>query len=474
MKKLFNFFTFYYPKTPYVLVYMLQQVEYEGGQFLSWANRLPDYRRVMRRKKLVMTRMAQLLLLLSYGAVLAWVAALIWLVKEMQIVIAALLLGWGPLLLVSFLAVVCALGKILLSAKRKKILKQASEKMATHPGIKIAILGSFGKTTAKEMLATVLSEGKKVAYTPGNMNVDISHARWIMRRIQGDEDVVIFEFGEFRPGDIAAFSKLSHPDIAIVTGYAPNHLDSYKTPENLKNDLVSIEQFVKPEHIYVSEQAAAHLPFSSDKIQTFGMEQIAGWQVSRVSTGFDGTKLTLKKDKKSLSLHSQLLGEHLIPIIGMGAVLAKDIGLKEEEITGGIAKTVPYDHRLQPTAVSGAWVIDDTYNGNIEGIRMGLKLLADLPGKRKIYVTPGLVEQGKETEAVHNELGKLIAVAAPDKVVLMSNSVSSIIERSLQHNGFTGELQIVDDPLEFYTNMQYELAAGDVVLMQNDWTDNYA
>lgn len=474
MKKLFNFFTFYYPKTPYVLVYMLQQVEYEGGQFLSWANRLPDYRRVMRRKKLVMTRMAQLLLLLSYGAVLAWVAGLIWLVKEMQIIIAALLLGWGPLLLVCFLAAVCALGKILLSTKRKKILKQASEKMATHPGIKIAVLGSFGKTTAKEMLATVLSEGKKVAYTPGNMNVDISHARWIMKRIQGDEDVVIFEFGEFRPGDIAAFAKLTHPNLAIVTGYAPNHLDSYKSAENLKKDLVSIEQFVKPEDIYISEQAAHNLTFSSGKVKTYGQEHIAGWKISGVSSGFDGTKLTIKKDKHSLSLQSQLLGKHLAPLIGLVAVLARQLGMKEEEIKAGVAKTVPYEHRLQPVLTSGAWVIDDTYNGSIEGMRVGLALLAELPAERKIYVTPGLVEQGKETEKVHTELGALITHAAPDQVVLMKNSVSNIIEKSLMENGFAGKLRIVEEPLEFYTNLQYELAAGDVVLMQNDWTDNYA
>jgi UDP-N-acetylmuramoyl-tripeptide--D-alanyl-D-alanine ligase len=113
---------------------------------------------------------------------------------------------------------------------------------------------------------------------------------------------------------------------------------------------------------------------------------------------------------------------------------------------------------MEPKPLNGAWIIDDTYNGNIEGMRAGLELLKELPAKKRIYVTPGLVEQGEKTENVHTELGRLIAAAAD----------------SLQANGYQGTVQIESDPLNFYENLQYGLAAGDVVLMQNDWTDNYA
>jgi len=75
---------------------------------------------------------------------------------------------------------------------------------------------------------------------------------------------------------------------------------------------------------------------------------------------------------------------------------------------------------------------------------------------------------------VHTEIGKLIAAAEPDVVVLMHNSVCHIIEKSLKEHGYKGTLRIESDPLAFYTNIQYELAGGDVVLMQNDWTDNYS
>jgi UDP-N-acetylmuramyl pentapeptide synthase len=118
-------------------------------------------------------------------------------------------------------------------------------------------------------------------------------------------------------------------------------------------------------------------------------------------------------------------------------------------------------------------VIDDTYNGNLEGLKAGLALLKELPARKKWYVTPGLVDQGAETKRVHTELGAAIAVSQPDIVVLMQNSVTAIIEQAMKSNGYSGELRIEQHPLDFYLNIEHMIANGDVILMQNDWTDNY-
>ena len=126
---------------------------------------------------------------------------------------------------------------------------------------------------------------------------------------------------------------------------------------------------------------------------------------------------------------------------------------------------------MRPYQLSGAWIIDDTYNGNIEGMKAGLALLKDLEAKRKIYVTPGLVDQGAEEKRVHRELGEAIADASPDKVILMRHSVTPFILDGLRD--FKGELIVEDDPLDFYANLDKFVAAGDLVLMQNDWPDNY-
>ena len=188
----------------------------------------------------------------------------------------------------------------------------------------------------------------------------------------------------------------------------------------------------------------------------------------------DGIRFTFQKGKKNLKLHSSLLGRHQLGPLSLAAALAHEFGLSDEQITTGIAETKPFEHRMQPYLLAGAWVIDDTYNGNIEGIRVGTELLKELPAKRKIYVTPGLVGQGIETERVHIEMGELIAASKPDLVVLMKNSATGFIQKGLTKANFNGEIQIETKPLEFYTNLSEFLAAGDLVLMQNDWTDNYA
>jgi UDP-N-acetylmuramoyl-tripeptide--D-alanyl-D-alanine ligase len=121
--------------------------------------------------------------------------------------------------------------------------------------------------------------------------------------------------------------------------------------------------------------------------------------------------------------------------------------------------------------VGGAYVIDDAYNGNLQGIKAGLSLLSDLPAKRKIYVTPGLVDQGKDTAKIHNEIGKLILDANPDKVVLIKNSVTDDILAGMK--GYSGEVIIETNPLPFYLNLDKFLATDDLLLMQNDWPDNY-
>jgi UDP-N-acetylmuramoyl-tripeptide--D-alanyl-D-alanine ligase len=155
-------------------------------------------------------------------------------------------------------------------------------------------------------------------------------------------------------------------------------------------------------------------------------------------------------------------------------VLGLQIGLTEAQVVQGVALTQPFEHRMQPRKLNGATLLDDTYNGNLEGIAAGTALLAELPARRKWYVTPGLVDQGADADEIHEQMGRLIATAKPDIVVLMANSAQKHIADGLQSAGYSGELRVETDPLAFYTALPHFVAAGDIVLMQNDWTDNYA
>ena len=91
----------------------------------------------------------------------------------------------------------------------------------------------------KELLNTVLSEGLKVRATPANKNVSISHARFAAK-LTGDEDVLIIEYGEGAPGDVARFARLTHPTHAVITGLAAAHLDRYKTVKAAGEDIFAV------------------------------------------------------------------------------------------------------------------------------------------------------------------------------------------------------------------------------------------
>ena len=472
MDRLIASLTIYLPTTPYVFVYMLQQVENNGKEFMGWINRMPDYRRVMHRKKLVRTKKVLIQLLVAYGIWCAAIAAIVLFIMKDLYLVSTSIFVCTPILIAYALTSMSKIGSSLLIVKRRKDYAAATEKLRAHKAVKIVVLGSYGKTSAKELLATILGSGKNVAATPGNMNVPISHARWINTKLTGDEDVLIFELGEGDPGDIKRFCELLIPDIAVVTGVAPNHLDHYGSIEVLKADLVSVEDYVKPQNLYEAEQAAKELAFKH-KPHVYGITGTGDIALKNIHVSLTGTSFDLIHSGTKTNMHTRLIGEHNAPVIALCYRLGLSLDISPKDLETGVSQTMPFEHRMQAREVSGAWLIDDTYNGNLEGIRAGLELLRKVEAKRKMYVTPGLVEQGEETEKVHTEIGHLIAVCNPDVVVLMKNSVSDIMKTAIEAKGYKGIIRIEDDPLSFYTNIQYELAGGDVVLMQNDWTDNY-
>lgn len=475
---LISLFSWQYPRA---LVYMLQSTEYRAGPYLTWFWQTTDFSRVTYRRELDKTKAARLLLLaLRTGMALQIIAGLVLLVLWYWRDLdggwqfgSALLLSY-PLVWAHLVVVPLVLGRLFIIAPKERRQIRASESIfRNHPGMIIAIAGSYGKTSMKELLVTVLKGAKQVAATPANKNVAISHARFA-HELTGKEDVVIVEYGEAKPGDVARFAKVTHPTYAIITGIAPAHLDHYKTLERAAEDIFSVAGFVEPSRVFVNNESPSTKPFLKDKAyQLYSQSGVLGWKVSGVHIGLDGTSFTLRKGPRSLKLRSALVGRHQVGPLVLAAALAAEIGLTDAQIKKGIAATAPFEHRMQPYQLAGAWIIDDTYNGNIEGVRAGTVLLKELAAKRKIYVTPGLVDQGAAAEAVHTEMGRLIASAKPDIVVLMQNSVTEFIQAGLTAADFSGEVIIETDPLNFYTHLDLFVAAGDVVLMQNDWTDNY-
>lgn len=481
MRGVLSLYSWRYPSA---LVFMLQGTEYQAGPYLRWYWRTGNFSQVQRRRTLERTRPANLLLvalvvgmagqlLIGLGLLALW-ALEGWPAWSVGL---ALALSY-PIVWAHLVVLFLWLGRVLIAAPRQRQAVRRSEAIfAAHPGIRIAVAGSYGKTSMKELLLTVLGEARKVAATPANRNVPASHAEFAAR-LDGDEDILVIEYGEGRPGDVRRFAEVTHPTHAVITGLAPAHLDHYKTLQAAARDIFSLADSVTAEQLYVNDSSDSIKPYIKEYVKeqarTFDEHQVLGWKISNIKVGLEATSFTIRLGKRKLRLHSGLLGRHQVGPLAFAAAFALEQGLSEKQVIDGIARTAPYEHRMSPYRLSGAWIIDDTYNGNLEGVRAGTALLRELPAERKWYVTPGLVDQGRDNAQVHRQIGELIAAAKPDTVVLMGNSATKHIIAGLQAAGYAGEQRIEPDPLHFYTNLRHFVAAGDLVLMQNDWTDNYA
>ena len=476
-----NLLSFYLvPRYAMVVTYMLQNTEYQAKPYLAWYWRTQDFSKVLYRRDLHDTKAARLLryaliLGMTLQIILGLVLIALWKWRGLtagDYFGAAILLSY-PIVWAHFVVIPLSLGRLfIVLPHEKRLIEQSSQLFAKHPGIKIAIAGSYGKTSMKELLLTVLSEGKKVAATPANKNVASSHAQFVSQ-LAGDEDVLILEYGEGKPGDVRRFAQTTQPTHGVITGLAPAHLDQYKSLSAAGEDIFALAEYLDGKQVYVNGDSSETTAFFKETYHIYNTEGCLGWKTKNIQLTTTSTSFELHNGRRKMLLCSGLIGKHQVGPLSVAAVLGLEIGLNEEQVVAGVAKTVPFEHRMQPYTLNGAWVIDDTYNGNIEGVRAGTALLKSLDAVRKLYVTPGLVDQGNETKNIHEQMGVLIAAAKPDIVVLMKNSVTPYIEKGLKQGLFGGELRIETDPLGYYRNLDQHIATGDLVLMQNDWPDNY-
>ncbi len=439
----------YLPGYLRTIVYMLQSGEYEIKPYLAWYWQTKNFTTVVYRKQLDLTKAAKGLLWFLRIGVLIQILVGLFLIYLGQFhgLIGGTAFGLAiivmyPVLWAHLIVVPLLLSReFIVKPKLAHDMEKADVIFRLHPAKKIAVAGSYGKTTMKELLRTVLSEGLDVAATPANRNVSSSHAQFALG-LSGKEEVLIIEFGEGAPGDVVRFANYTHPTHAIITGLAPAHLNHYKNLAEAGKDIFAVAKAVPNGAVYVNGESPAVKPFMNNSYHIFDHSGALGWKVSNIEVSLKGTDFIMKKASTTLRLHSDLLGQHQVGYLCFAAALAMEFGLSEDQVIRGIAKTKPYEHRMQPYKLAGAWIIDDTYNGNLEGIRAGTALLHTLPANRKIYVTPGLVDQGVETTAVHIEIGELIAKAQPDIVVLMKNSVTGFTQEGLKKVNIKERLEL--------------------------------
>lgn len=180
------------------------------------------------------------------------------------------------------------------------------------------------------------------------------------------------------------------------------------------------------------------------------------------------------KTGKTIPVKTKLLGKHNIGNI-VGAIAVADIlGLTEEEIIAGVRFLKPVPHRLELIGrEDGSIIIDDAYNSNCTGAKMALDVLSAFSGRKKILVTPGIVDLGDETEKYNRELGKQASKVA-DYVILVGEKQTQPILKGLNEVNFPKEkTYVAKDLKEALEQMKKESNNNTVILLENDLPDNY-
>jgi len=349
----------------------------------------------------------------------------------------------------------------------------------------IGVTGSYGKTTMKQTLKTLLSESLDVVATPASFNKPVSVGRFILSSVTESTDVVIVEMGAYQKGDIADLCGMTPPDISVLTGINEAHLERFGSMRN------TIES--KFEIITEAKEGAPLIANADDKRVIQNYEDFVG-DHNTLFFSAENHKLCefTVKDKRfhtdgsgisfRLYLNGEEIGYTKVPHLGdyivgnviAGVLVGRQLGIDLEEILTQAQKITPVERRLQPVqrTSSDILVIDDSYNGTSDGVQAAIETLDKFVGRRKVCVTTGLVEVGDQSREIHNDIGRQLADVA-DVVVLVESSVTDWIKDGLEDAGFSGELHTFASTNIMREQISNLTVSGDVVLFQNDWPENY-
>lgn len=456
---------------------MLQATEYDVRDYFAWYRRVADFRTVEKRKHLRMTPKAGVLVALAWALPVVVLIALLRLTNGWGLgsaLMFALIAGIGVTYAIPYVLAGAVIALQTVQAPIELLLmRRVRESLRRHRALKIAIAGSYGKTSVREILKEVLSEGKKVAAAPGSFNTPLGTKAFV-DSLDGDEDILIFELGEYYPGDVRTLAEIVAPSIGFITGVNEAHLEKFGSLEKTAATVFELADYLVGKTVYVNgENDRVRLDAREGHI-VYTRDGVADWLVEDAATDLEGTRCTLHCGAVRIPVRSKLLGLHMIGPLAAAAHLAFELGYSVEQIERGLAATKPYPHRLAPrTDASGVVTLDDSYNGNPDGVAAIIDFLRTIK-RRRTYVTPGLVEVGQRAERVHRAIGAQLASADIERVVLIRNSVTPYIADGLKDAHFTGELVWYEDALAAYAALPLMTVAGDVVVLQNDWPDQYA
>jgi UDP-N-acetylmuramoyl-tripeptide--D-alanyl-D-alanine ligase len=279
----------------------------------------------------------------------------------------------------------------------------------------VAVTGSNGKTTVKELVAAILRVSRKVCVTEGNLNNDLGVPLTLMR-LADDDQALVVEMGANRAGDIDYLSALAQPEVGVITNANPAHLEGFGSIEGVARTKGELLDHLPPTGTAVLN---ADDPFYSawaarsraGRVVSFGLSAAADCSlIGEPEPLAQGYRFKLRlPDAVQLEVELPLLGRHNIANALAAAAAARAVGASDHDIVTGLALARPVPGRLVRLAgLRGASIIDDSYNANPASVRAALDHLAQQPGRR-VFVLGEMAELGDQAVAMHREIGRYAA-----------------------------------------------------------------
>ena len=352
----------------------------------------------------------------------------------------------------------------------KRILKE-------HPGlIIVGITGSYGKTSTKHFLETILSQKYNVLMTPGSFNTTMGVVRTIREYLKPTHEVFICEMGAKQIGDIKEICDLVHPQYGILTSVAEQHLDTFKNIENVRKtkfELIdSLPQdgcaFLNADYEIIKNTnhgKTAEYYSTTDKTANYyvDMQELAYSQ--------DGTDFGVAINGNTIKMRTPLLGDYNISNILACVACACKLGLTTEQIAFGVHKLRPVEHRMEiKRNAAGVVIIDDAFNSNPKGAKMALETLSGFPGQRFV-ITPGIIELGDKQYFYNEQLGEQIADSVDFAVLVGAKQTAPIYDGLIKKSFPTDKIYIAQNLNDAATWAFARTNPGDVVLFENDLPD---
>ncbi len=344
----------------------------------------------------------------------------------------------------------------------------------------IGITGSYGKTSTKHYLHRILSEQFDTLMTPGSFNTTLGVVRTIREYLKPYNEVFIVEMGAKQRGDVKEICDLVHPQMGIITAVGPQHLESFKTIENVQTAKFELADALPSDGLAVINndfEKIADRNVTNTNVARYAVnDSHANYRATKVKYTPDGTTFTVESpDGWTLDIATRLMGECNVSDLLAAIIVAHQLGISDAKITAAISTIEPVEHRLSVKRTPGGiTILDDAFNSNPVGSRMALEVLGSMTDGKRIVITPGMIELGDEQFELNRQLGETIAKNVDVAIIVGQYNRNAIIEGISNVEDFPNEaVHIVDSFNDAQKLLATIATKGDTILYENDLPDTF-